>query len=88
MPKIPTYRQQVLPSTNVGAAPINMNAAYVQGGAVGQGIASIGQGIGNLGESMFKIKMMDMDNKDSLAEIAFKNDIRAAETEYETKKNQ
>lgn len=85
MPRIPSYRQQKLPSTNIGAAPISPGAADVAGGAIGQGLSSFGQGLGNFGESMFKIKQADDQNKDLIAEAKLKVFEQEAIDEYNIK---
>ncbi len=84
MPKIPIFRRQRLPSTNVGAAPFT-GSTDVAEGAIGQGIAAIGQGVSNLGGSLLKIAQMDLDNKDSLAEMAMKADMATERKIYEQK---
>ncbi len=83
MPKIPSYRRQRLPSTNVGAAPISTRAANVAGGAIGQGLQALGGGVSNLGQSLFKIQQADNQNKDLLAEAQLSTAIKSAELDYQ-----
>ncbi len=83
MPKIPSYRKQILPSTNVGAAPLPTSAANVAGGAVGQGLAALGGGISNIGQSLVKIVQADNQNKDLLAEAQLSTAIKSAELDYQ-----
>jgi hypothetical protein len=54
MPRIPSYREQGVPSVNVGAAPRPLGAADVAGGAVGKGIVNLGIGLENLGTSIYQ----------------------------------
>ena len=82
MPKIPSYRKQILPSTNVGAAPLPTSAANVAGGAVGQGLAALGGGISNIGQSLVKIVQMDNQNKDSLGTTAYDQIMKNAKNEH------
>lgn len=83
MPRIPQYKQQRLPSTNIGAAPVRY--APSGGEAIGRGLQAFGAGIGDIGQSVAQIKAMDNKNKDSLAQIALRNDVEAAELEYKKK---
>ncbi len=85
MPRIPTYRRQKLPPTNVGAAPISTRAADVAGGAVGQGLAQIGRGIGDIGQQLFRIEQENIRSKDLIAESDLKSIIELAEKGYKLK---
>jgi len=67
MPRIPTFRRQRLPSTNVGEAPVTADVAI--GSAEFQGLAQLGQGTSSFAQSLAKIGKANRDSKDSLAEI-------------------
>lgn len=88
MPKIPTYRRQRLPSTNVGAAPLPMSAANVAGEAIGQGLSALGGGISDVGQSLLKIKEADNKNKDLLAESRMRTATQEEELSYKEKISQ
>lgn len=67
MPPIPTYRQQRLPITQTGAAPLPVSAADVAGGAVGRGIQALGAGVGDLGRGLAKIERERQANRDKVS---------------------
>jgi len=67
MPKIPSYRRRRLPSTNVGAAPLDPSAANQAGTAVGAGLASIGKGLGDIGQALAEIEAKKRELRDNAA---------------------
>ncbi len=75
MPRIPKYRRQKLPPTNVGAAPISTRTADVAGGAVGRGLAAIGRGVGGIGEQLFRIEQEKQANRDKIATSQANRDL-------------
>ena len=89
MPRIPTYRQKKLPSTNIGAAPLNPAAANQAGGAIGQGLSALGKGIGDVGQALATIEKQKQAIRDDAAVAdtisAEKEFARQTELEYENK---
>jgi len=83
MPPLPTYRKKRLPSTNVGAAPLPLDAANVAGGAIGQGLSAFGGGVSDVGGSLFKIVQDDMQNKDSIATTRYNQIMQNAKIKHE-----
>ena len=88
MPRIPVHKKQILPSTNVGEAPIPMSAANVGGAAIGQGIAAAGQGLSNLGENLFKIQQAENKAKDISTSVEYDDILATADAEYEEMKKE
>ncbi len=86
IPRIPAYRQRILPSANVGAAPISTQAANVAGGAVGQGLAALGRGVGDIGQTLFKIDQANNKSKDISASVEYDEILKSADLEYEASK--
>lgn len=86
MAQIP-YKQRILPSANVGAAPLPLSGADTGAGAIGQGISSLGAGVSNFTESMVQIKKFDNQNKDSIAETKLRQFEQAAKDRYSIKIN-
>ncbi len=66
-PRIPSFRRQRLPSTNVGAAPIPVSAAQQGQEAIGRGLQALGGGVINIGQSLFKIEQQKQDMRDDNA---------------------
>ncbi len=83
MPRIPTYRKQKTPSGRVGAVPLDISKAYVQGSAVGEGMASAGAGLSNLGGSLAKIVGANQSALDQTAAANTKSIMKEADLEYE-----
>ena len=75
MPPLPKYRQRILPSVNVGAAPISTQAANVAGGAVGQGLAAIGRGVGDIGQTLLSIELEKQAGRDKISNSQASRDL-------------
>ena len=78
MAKIPQYRRQRLPGTNVGEAPLSTSAANVGAGAFGQGLQAMGMGIEQLGQAIERNNR----NKDDIANAELRDIIKGAEEQY------
>ena len=81
MPRVPSYNQQRLPSTNIGAAPIQ--PASSGAGAIGQGIANLGQSVSGLGEQLYQIEEKKRKLEDTNSELEAKKIYETANIEYE-----
>jgi hypothetical protein len=86
MPRIPTYTQTRLPSTNIGAAPLSPSAANTGAGAIGQAVAGIGQNISNLGARFQAIEEEKIRMLDKQYTIEANTNREMAEAEFVAKK--
>lgn len=86
MPRIPTHRKQRLPSTNVGAAPVPIGAAFAGSEKVGQGIAALGAGVSNLGSSLAQIAGANNKALDTSASVKQDQALKEAELDYQKAK--
>lgn len=84
MPRIPSYRQQQLPSTNIGAAPLPVSAANINAGVIGKGLSAVGKGIGDIGEFLFKIEQ----DKQQIRDEAALADALSQDNNWEFQKQQ